>query len=234
MPPRTPSGLPAGRSRSAGCAATKRRRRRREGTGGIAETLAATGATQVGPAMRPQLVALVSHALRRNLEETAIPSSLRALPGMERAEDRLSLQLSNGLVDSLLNLSRRAGDRLVRRTRCCRSWAFRRWIVLGRAARTLERVLCWNAVRTGCCVPEELKRNSMTQLRSQKDVDALIKELDGLNFNQQFSLPDLGLKPVKPTIRPRRRALDQLSVGARACNAWSRVMALTAAAPRAR
>ena len=49
---------------------------------------------------------------------------------------------------------------------------------------------------------EELKRNSMTQLRSQKDVDALIKELDGLNFNPEFSLPDLRLEACqKPTIR---------------------------------
>ena len=49
--------------------------------------------------MRPQLVALVSHALRPL--EDGDPIFTTALPGMERAEDRLSLQLSK-LVDSLL------------------------------------------------------------------------------------------------------------------------------------
>ena len=33
-------------------------------------------------------------------------------------------------------------------------------------------------------VLEELKRSSFRQLRDQRDVDALIAELDGLNFNQ--------------------------------------------------
>ena len=71
--------------------------------------------TQVGPGMRPQLVALVSHALRRNLEDKAIPTPLRALPGIDKAEHQLSLQLSTGLVDSLLNLSRNAGDRFAQK-----------------------------------------------------------------------------------------------------------------------
>ena len=138
--------------------------------------------------MRPQLVALVSHALRRNLEETAIPFHCER-SGMERAEDRLSLQLSNGLVDSLLSFRAAPAIGWVKKTRCFRTWAFRRWIVFGRN---------WPEPWSGSCAErsqelvaaflEELKRTSMTQLRLQKDVDALIKELDGLNFNQKFSL----------------------------------------------
>ncbi len=147
--------------------------------------------TQVGPAMRPQLVALVSHALRRNLEETAIPSSLRALPGMERAEDRLSHQLSNGLVDSLLSLSRRAGDRLGQKDQVLQDLGIqtvdRFWEEL---ARTLEQgPVLERSQELVAAFLEELKRNSMTQLRSQKDVDALIKELDGLNFNPTVQPP---------------------------------------------
>ena len=141
--------------------------------------------------MRPQLVALVSHALRRNLEETAIPSSLRALPGMERAEDRLSHQLSNGLVDSLLSLSRRAGDRLGQKDQVLQDLGIqtvdRFWEEL---ARTLEQgPVLERSQELVAAFLEELKRNSMTQLRSQKDVDALIKELDGLNFNPKVQPP---------------------------------------------
>ena len=74
-------------------------------------------------------------------------------------------------------------------------------------ARTLERgPVLERSQELVAAFLEELKRNSMTQLRSQKDVDALIKELDGLNFNPEFSLPDLRLEArQKPTIRPRRK-----------------------------
>ena len=104
-------------------------------------------------------------------------------------------------------------------------------------ARTLERgPVLERSQELVAAFLEGLKRNSMTQLRSQKDVDALIKELDGLNFNQQFGLPDLRLKPVKnrPSGPRRKGRLINFPSEARACNAWSRVMALTAAAPRAR
>ena len=110
---------------------------------------------------------------------------------MERAEDRLSLQLSNGLVDSLLNLSRRAGDRLGQKDQVLQELGIqtvdRFWEEL---ARTLERgPVLERSQELVAAFLEELKRNSMTQLRSQKDVDALIKELDGLNFNPEVQPP---------------------------------------------
>ena len=143
--------------------------------------------TQVGPAMRPQLVALVSHALHRNLEETAIPAPLRTLPGMERAEQQLSRQLSSGLVDSLLNLSRNAGDRLGQKDPVLQDLGIqtvdRFWEEL---ARTLEQgPALEKSQQLVVAFLEDLKRSSMTQLRQQKDVDELITELDGLNFSSK-------------------------------------------------
>ena len=143
--------------------------------------------TQVGPAMRPQLVALVSHALHRNLEETAIPAPLRTLPGIDRAEQQLSRQLSSGLVDSLLNLSRNAGDRLGQKDPVLQDLGIqtmdRFWEEL---ARTLEQgPALEKSQQLVVAFLEDLKRSSMTQLRQQKDVDGLITELDGLNFSSK-------------------------------------------------
>ena len=150
--------------------------------------------TQVGPGMRPQLVALVSHALRRNLEETAVPASLRSLPGIGKAEAELSQQLSAGLVDSLLNLSRSAGDRLAQKDPMLVDLGVqtvdRFWEEL---ARTLEQgpVLERSQILVSAFL-EDLKRSSMNQLRLQRNVDELITELDGLNFNSE-----------EPQTRPR-------------------------------
>ena len=143
--------------------------------------------TQVGPGMRPQLVALVSHALRRNLEETAIPAPLRALPGMDKAETQLSLQLSTGLVDSLLNLSRNAGGRFAQKDPMLQELGIqtvdRFWEEL---ARTLEQgPVLERSQELVAAFLEDLKRSSMSQLRLQKNVDELITELDGLNFSSE-------------------------------------------------
>ena len=68
--------------------------------------------TQVGPGMRPQLVALFGHALQRNLDGLVLPAPLRELPGVQKAESELSRQLATGMVDSLLGLSKSAADQL--------------------------------------------------------------------------------------------------------------------------
>ena len=129
----------------------------------------------------------MSHALRRNLEETAIPAPLRALPGMDKAETQLSLQLSTGLVDSLLNLSRNAGGRFAQKDPMLQELGIqtvdRFWEEL---ARTLEQgPVLERSQELVAAFLEDLKRSSMSQLRLQKNVDELITELDGLNFSSE-------------------------------------------------
>ena len=146
---------------------------------------------QVGPALRPQLIALVGHVLRRNLEDTAIPAALRTLPGVGNAEQKLSETLSISLVDSLLNLSRNAGDRLGQKDPVLES------LGVETADRFLEELA--HKLETGAVLKrsqelvaiflEDLKRSSMSQLRLQRDVDELITELDGLNFSSTERLP---------------------------------------------
>ena len=143
--------------------------------------------TQVGPGMRPQLIALVGHALQRNLDGLVVPTPLKELPGLQKAETELSRQLAQGMVDSLLGLSKSAGDRLGQKDLLLEDLGIqaldRFWEEL---ARTLEQgVVLERSQELLVAFLEEFKRTSMDQLHSQGGVDDLITELDGLNFNSK-------------------------------------------------
>ena len=142
--------------------------------------------TRIGPNMRPQLVALFSHLLQQSMNRSVIPSALRGVPALQRAESELSLQLAGGAIDSILDVSKEAGERIGRRDPVLEELGAdaldRFWEEL---AQSLEQgPVLEQSQALLSSVLEELKRSSFRQLRDQRDVDALIAELDGLNFNQ--------------------------------------------------
>ena len=133
---------------------------------------------QVGPSLRPQLVELLHHVLRNNLADGLAPESI-------------SRQLASGAVDSLLNVSRRTGERLGTQDEVLSSLGTntldRFWEELARVLEDgpiLERSQILMA-----SMLEELKLSSFRQLRDQGGVAELISELDGLNFNPSTSQP---------------------------------------------
>ncbi|MAR05754.1 MAG: hypothetical protein CL862_01445 [Cyanobium sp. NAT70] len=141
--------------------------------------------SQVGPNMKPQLVALLGHLLQQNLNKSMIPEPLRGLPTIVRAESELSRQLAENLVDSVLGLSRGASSRLERRDTVLEALSSdtidRFWEELARALEqgpVLER-----SQELLASLLEDLKRSSFRQIRDQGGVDDLIRELDGLNFS---------------------------------------------------
>ena len=143
--------------------------------------------TQVGPGMRPQLVALFSHALQRSMSDAMVPAPLRELAAVQRAENGISRQLATGMVDAFLDLSRQTGQRLERRDAQMEDLALealdRFWEEL---ARTLEQgPVLERSQDLVAAFLEELKRNSVQQLRDQGGVDQLITELDGLSFTEE-------------------------------------------------
>ncbi|MEB3158551.1 MAG: hypothetical protein VKK03_03715 [Synechococcus sp.] len=147
--------------------------------------------TQVGPGMRPQLVALFGHALQRSVSDGMVPAPLRELAPIQKAETEFSRQLAGGMVDALLGLSRSAGDRLGKRDMELEDLSIdvldRFWDEL---ARTLEKgpVLDRSQELVSAFL-EELKRTSVLQLRTQGGVSELITELDGLNFSAEMPRP---------------------------------------------
>ena len=145
--------------------------------------------TQVGPNLRPQLVALLGHLLQRSMERSVRPEALRGLPALQRAESELSLQLAGGLVDSLIDVSRGAGGRIGQKDPVLDSLSTQ---TLDRFWEELARVLDQGPILERsqdllASLLEDLKRSSFSQLRDQGGVDALISELDGLNFNRTES-----------------------------------------------
>ena len=110
----------------------------------------------------------------------------RGVPALQRAESELSLQLAGGAIDSILDVSKEAGERIGRRDPVLEELGAdaldRFWEEL---AQSLEQgPVLEQSQALLSSVLEDLKRSSFRQLRDQRDVDALIAELDGLNFNQ--------------------------------------------------
>ena len=143
--------------------------------------------TQVGPGMRPQLVALFGHALQRSVSDVMVPPPLRDFAPVQRAEADFSRQLAGQMVDALLGLSRSAGDRLGKRDMEMEDLSIdvldRFWDEL---ARTLERgPVLERSQDLVAAFLEELKRSSLRQLRTQGGVNELITELDGLSFSPE-------------------------------------------------
>jgi hypothetical protein len=145
--------------------------------------------------MRPQLTALGEHLLHQSLNQTVIPEPLRGVAGLQKAESALSRQLAENLVDSLLGLSKGAGNQLERRDPALENLSnetFNRfWEEL---ARSLEQgPVLERSQELLASLLEDLKRSSFQQLKDQGGVDDLIRELDGLSFSP-------------PTGQPRRQA----------------------------
>ncbi len=70
---------------------------------------------QIGPKIRPQFVELFRHALQKSLQSSTLPSSLKKLDLVEKAESALSYQLATGMTDAMIDLSRNAGDKILQK-----------------------------------------------------------------------------------------------------------------------
>ena len=147
--------------------------------------------TKVGPALRPQLVALIGHLLQQSLSRSVMPEPLRRVAALQSAEAEFSRQLATGMVDSVLDLSRGAGTRIGQRDQTLETLGTdaldRLWEEL---AVTLEQgPVLERSQELLTSFLEDLKRSGFRQFRDQDDVDALISELDGLNFSSAERTP---------------------------------------------
>ena len=147
--------------------------------------------TRIGPAMRPQLQAVISHLVQQSLDRNVVPDALRRLPGLQNAESEFSRQLAESMVTSVLDLSKGAGNRIGQRDTVLESLGSealdRLWEEL---AHTLEQgPVLRRSQDLLVALLEEIKRSSFRQIRDQGGVDALISELDGLKFNYETPTP---------------------------------------------
>jgi hypothetical protein len=120
-----------------------------------------------------------------------MPEPLRRVAALQSAEAEFSRQLATGVVDSVLDVSRGAGNRIGQRDQVLETLGTdaldRLWeelAVILEQGPVLERS---QDLLTSFL--EELKRSGFRQFSDQDDVDALISELDGLNFSPTDRTP---------------------------------------------
>jgi hypothetical protein len=139
--------------------------------------------SQVAPRLAPELRAVLGHALQQTLQTMVVPPPLRQLQLLLQVEQEMTRQLSGGIVDSLLELSRGAGQRLQqqddRQIDLLQSCIDRFWEELAVALESgaaLER-----SQQLLCSLLEELKLTYLGQI-NRAGIDALIRELDQLTM----------------------------------------------------
>ena len=136
---------------------------------------------QVAPRLAPELQGVLGHALQASLQRGLVPAPLRQLQPLLEVEQGFSRQLAQGMVESLLDLSRSAGSQLGRRDdeqlRLLQHFIDRFWEELALALEdgpALER-----SQQLLCVAIERVKRNYISQI-SRSGIAGLIDELDQL------------------------------------------------------
>ncbi|MEB3259640.1 MAG: hypothetical protein VKP63_03325 [Cyanobacteriota bacterium] len=146
---------------------------------------------RVVPRLAPELRGVLGHALQQSLQRTLVPAPLRQLQPLQDVEQGFSRQLAQGMVDSLLDLSRGAGARLGRRDdeqlRLLQHCIDRFWeelaLVLeeGPALERSQDLIC-GAI-------ERLKRTYLSQV-SRAGIQGLFDELDQLMNSEGLAPPE--------------------------------------------
>lgn len=159
---------------------------------------------QVAPRLAPELQGVLGHAMQQSLQRTLVPAPLRQLQPLLDVEQGFSRQLAQGVVESLLDLSRSAGARLGRRDdeqlRLLQHFVDRFWEELALALEdgpALER-----SQELVCTALERIKRTYISQI-SRAGIEGLIDELDQLmnrNGKEATGLTDAPLSALSPEL----------------------------------
>lgn len=157
---------------------------------------------QVAPRLAPELQGVLGHAMQQSLQRTLVPSPLRQLQPLLEVEQGFSRQLAQGVVESLLDVSRSAGARLGQRDdeqlRLLQHFIDRFWEELALALEqgpTLGR-----SQDLLCAAIERVKRTYVSQI-SSAGIGGLIDELDQL-INQDGKRPRGGSLEPHPSPSP--------------------------------
>lgn len=146
---------------------------------------------QVAPRLAPELQGVLGHALQTSLQRTLVPAPLRQLQPLLGVEQGFSRQLAQGVVESLLDLSRGAGSQLGRRDdeqlRLLQHVIDRFWEELALVLEegpALER-----SQDLVCTAIERVKRTYISQI-SRSGVAGLIDELDQIMNREEAEMGD--------------------------------------------
>lgn len=157
---------------------------------------------RVAPRLAPELQGVLGHALQNSLQRTLVPAPLRQLQPLLDVEHGFSRQLAQGVVESLLDLSRSAGSQIGRRDdeqlRLLQLFIDRFWEELALALEegpALER-----SQELLCTAIERVKRTYISQI-STSGIAVLIDELDQL-MNREGEETNDASNPSVPSLSP--------------------------------
>ena len=146
---------------------------------------------KIGPNMRNQLIKLFDHAIQKNMKSNTKSISLKGNLVIEKAESAISYQLATGMIDTLLGISKNAGNELSKKDIVLEELTLntidRFWEELAVALEN-EATLKTSQLLL-ISMLEELKVSSLNELKNQSDVNEIIDELDKLSFNQRKNSP---------------------------------------------
>lgn len=137
--------------------------------------------SRVLPRLGPELQGLLGYALKQSFESTVVPPPLRSLQPLLGVETGLGKQLATGMVESLLELSRKTGQQLSRRDQqqldLIQRVLDRFWEELAVALEQGEGLA--RSQELLCGLIDGLKGTYLSQI-SRSGIEALIRELEAL------------------------------------------------------
>ena len=146
---------------------------------------------RIGPNMRNQLIELCEYALQKNIQVNPLPKILKDNLAIEKAESAISFQLASSMIDTLLGLSKNAGNKIAEKDlelKKLRSNTIDKfWEELASALESETRLKESQLLLIS--ILESLKLSSLNEFKNQAGVSEIIDELDNLNFNSGKNPP---------------------------------------------
>ncbi|MCP9809624.1 hypothetical protein KBY58_09290 [Cyanobium sp. HWJ4-Hawea] len=137
--------------------------------------------SQVLPRLGPELQGVLGYALKQSFENSVVPAPLRPLQPLLGVETGLGQQLASGMVESLLDLSKKTGQQLSRRDQqqldLLQRVLDRFWEELAVALEQGEGLA--RSQELLCVLIDGLKGTYLSQI-SRSSIESLIRELDAL------------------------------------------------------
>ncbi len=146
---------------------------------------------RIGPNMRSQLIELFEYALQKNIQINSLPKVLKKNLPIEKAESAISYQLASSMIDTLLGLSKNAGDQIAKKDLELEILSTKTidkfWEELAKALESDSKVKESQLLLVS--ILEGLKLSSLNEFKNQAGISEIIAELDNLNFNSEKDPP---------------------------------------------
>ncbi len=147
---------------------------------------------EIGPNMRTQLIDIFEHSLQKSISKNSIPNPIKGNIVFEKAESAINYQIASGMVDSLLGISKTAGNQIAKKDLKLEKLTLnaidRFWEELA-AALESDSTLKNSQVLLSTML-EELKVSSLNEFKNEARAKEIIDQLDTITYNSKGPSPN--------------------------------------------